>query len=262
MNFIGQKNWKRFFTCIALSLHFNQWGNQFWTPKVIAIHTQKLLSPSHSYKQPAHMAPRVPTTRTSQTSPPETPPNSVVVRDALDFFAQVKQECSAETVKQFVKLMRDYDKQKLDEQQVIERVTRLFSQFPNLLRGFLKFLPGKSCDAVAYVDRVKSELSGQPAEYTQFLEIFTKDFQVRPDCLIEAVERLAILFIGRRHLMDGFLAFLPAGFGVVYETTEEHKCIIRIYTPAGPGNTIYQEMDDRFYKVAPGMMESPELMKP
>jgi histone deacetylase complex regulatory component SIN3 len=211
------------------------------------------------------MAPRVPTRTPQSSSPPVTPRSAVVVRDALDFFAQVKKECSPETVKQFVKLMEDFSQQKLDDQQLTERVTRLFSQFPNLIRGFIKFLPGKSCDAVAYVDKVKSELGGQPAEYTQFLEIFSsKDLQVRPDRLIEAVERLAILFIGRRHLMEGFLDFCPAGFRVDYdyETTSEQKCIIRIYTPDGPGNTIIQEMNDRFYKVAPGTKENPELVEP
>ena len=80
--------------------------------------------------------------------------------------------------------------------------------------------PLKVEDALAYLEKVKSQFSDQLSVYNQFLDIM-KEFKA--DCIdtYEVIRRVSTLFGGHKDLILGFNTFLPPGYKIrVFENAK------------------------------------------
>ncbi|PAA83207.1 hypothetical protein BOX15_Mlig015534g1, partial [Macrostomum lignano] len=138
--------------------------------------------------------------------------SSVKMNSALSYLTQVKRRLASDSpaiYNGFIDALRDFKAGKIDPQAALSRVRQLFRSYPDLVTGFVAFLPaGMSVSsaqnppppaaasqqsyprqsqknqqqqqqqpqeefnhAIAYVNKIKSRFAGRSAVYKQFLEI-------------------------------------------------------------------------------------------
>ncbi|KAI0560457.1 Transcriptional regulatory protein Sin3-like protein [Gracilaria domingensis] len=68
-------------------------------------------------------------------------------------------------------------------------------------------------DALAYLEKVKSQFSDQISVYNQFLDIM-KEFKAQSIDTKQVIHRVAELFRGHKELILGFNTFLPPGYNI------------------------------------------------
>lgn len=73
--------------------------------------------------------------------------------------------------------------------------------------------PLKVEDALAYLEKVKSQFSDQVSVYNKFLDIM-KDFKAQSIDTTEVIKRVSELFRGHEDLILGFNTFLPPGYKI------------------------------------------------
>ncbi|KAF9055962.1 hypothetical protein BJ165DRAFT_462332 [Panaeolus papilionaceus] len=61
--------------------------------------------------------------------------------DANGYLDAIKDQTSAEIYARFLDIMKDFRSQRIDTEEVIERVSRLFHEHPGLIEGFNNFIP-------------------------------------------------------------------------------------------------------------------------
>eukprot|EP00178_Gracilaria_changii_P028053 TRINITY_DN949_c3_g1_i1.p1 TRINITY_DN949_c3_g1~~TRINITY_DN949_c3_g1_i1.p1 ORF type:complete len:1871 (-),score=307.17 TRINITY_DN949_c3_g1_i1:6806-12316(-) len=79
-------------------------------------------------------------------------------------------------------------------------------------------------DALAYLEKVKSQFSGQISVYNQFLDIM-KEFKAQSIDTRQVIHRVAELFRGHKELILGFNTFLPPGYNIC--VTEGSSGVLR-----------------------------------
>ena len=67
----------------------------------------------------------------------------VDLEDALSYVSQVKARCLLEPdiYRQFLDVFSNFKAQVIGPPQVVERISLLFAEFPDLIQGFQRFLP-------------------------------------------------------------------------------------------------------------------------
>ncbi|CAN8067113.1 unnamed protein product, partial [Agarophyton chilense] len=79
-------------------------------------------------------------------------------------------------------------------------------------------------DALAYLEKVKSQFSGNIDVYNQFLDIM-KEFKAQSIDTRQVIHRVAELFRGHKELILGFNTFLPPGYNIC--VTEGSSGVLR-----------------------------------
>jgi histone deacetylase complex regulatory component SIN3 len=77
-------------------------------------------------------------------------------------------------------------------------------------------------DALAYLDKVKTQFSESPSVYNKFLEIM-KNFKAQTIDTPGVIHRVSELFKGHDNLILGFNTFLPPGFKIEVPKSQQRK---------------------------------------
>ncbi|XP_010480641.1 PREDICTED: paired amphipathic helix protein Sin3-like 1 [Camelina sativa] len=141
--------------------------------------------------------------------------------DALSYVESVKEALHDEPAKyqEFRKIMKDYNRGRLDAASVITRVEILLEDHPNLLRGFSVFLPTGATiiipptkeDLDSYLTDVKAAFHDNPLKYYVFYENFRSIRRNRVLTGIAGdVKYLEELLQDHQNLFLRLTTFLPA----------------------------------------------------
>lgn len=175
------------------------------------------------------------------------------IRDALAYIDLLKVR-RPDHFNDFLDVMKDFKNRILDTPGVIDRMTPLIGDDPDLVQGLNSFLPPehrigsddsldpipinhsttttasrksmtprpaepeRPVDAISYVNRIKSRFSDEPDIYTRFLNALIS-YHREEKSIQEVYSQVCRLFVRAPDLLDGFKQFLP-------DNTETIKVIV------------------------------------
>ncbi|XP_063699111.1 paired amphipathic helix protein Sin3a isoform X2 [Culicoides brevitarsis] len=119
-------------------------------------------------------------------------------------------------------------------QQMAPGATPVTPQQPGQAQQFQRL---KVEDALSYLDEVKFKFGNQPQVYNDFLDIM-KEFKSQSIDTPGVIQRVSNLFKGHPQLIVGFNTFLPPGYKIEVQATDnEYQVSVSMPSPSG-GNSI------------------------
>ncbi|KAF6144609.1 hypothetical protein GIB67_006101 [Kingdonia uniflora] len=154
--------------------------------------------------------------------------HSVTTNDSLAYLNAVKNVFKDEKYKyeEFVEVLKDYKKERLQIQILIARVVDLFQGHGDLILGFNVFLPkdfkikgletdeprGRKRvqfdDAIQFMDKIKTRFPDDGSMSKSFFSVLDM-YHKGSKSIIEIYEEVAVLFRDNQDLLQEFLQFLP-----------------------------------------------------